>query len=143
MLQDGLCEELADAIEDAISPRMRLMQQGKAMEDFLGFFRLRADAMVKGANVVLFFDQTGTLNMAVRAPVASGETEQPISGTVNWLSGVPEQSWANPALCRALLEAWLGEKTLVPACTPVFAAGAKALLESENIRRQTRKGGSG
>ena len=108
------------------------------MEEVLDYLRSRSDALTKGANLVLFFTQTGSLNMAIKGP--SGEEE--VSGTVNWLSGVPEKSIDNNSLCRALLEVWLGESDSVPGSKPVFAAGARALLESENIRRETRKGGS-
>jgi len=139
MLKDGLNEEIATAIEEAIAPRMRLMQQGSVMDEFLGYWRSRAEAMGKGSNVVLFFTQTGTLNMAVKS---AAEGDEEISGNVNWLSMVPEKAIESPALFRALLEVWLGENGVVPAVKPIFAAGAKALLESENIRRQTRKGGS-
>ena len=138
LLQDGLAEQLIQTIEEAVAPRMRLMQQSSTMEEMLEYLRSRADALTKGANLVLFFTQTGSLNAAIKGP--SGEE---ISGKVNWLSGVPEKNIESSSLCRALLEVWLGESGVVPGSKPVFAAGAKALLESENIRRETRKGGTG
>jgi hypothetical protein len=138
ILRSGVGEQIADAIEEAIAPRMRLMQQTAVLDEFIGFFKQRAEDIDKAANVMIFFTQTGTVNIAVKSAAACEQT----GPAVNWLGGVPEKSIESPALSRALLEVWLGENSVVPNAKPVFAAGAKALLESENIRRQTRKGGS-
>lgn len=119
---------------------MRLMQQGSVLEDFLRYLRSRSEDIKRGSNIVLLFTQTGTLSISIRKS-KDGESEP--TGSVNWLSGLPEKSIESPPLCRALLEVWLGENAVVPNAKPVFANGARALLESENIRRQTRKGGSG
>eukprot|EP00193_Tetraselmis_chui_P016742 CAMPEP_0177790452 /NCGR_PEP_ID=MMETSP0491_2-20121128/23362_1 /TAXON_ID=63592 /ORGANISM="Tetraselmis chuii, Strain PLY429" /LENGTH=301 /DNA_ID=CAMNT_0019312527 /DNA_START=135 /DNA_END=1040 /DNA_ORIENTATION=+ len=135
ILRSGVGEQIADAIEEAIAPRMRLMQQTAVLDEFIGFFKQRAEDIDKAANVMIFFTQTGTVNIAVKSAAACEQT----GPAVNWLGGVPEKSIESPALSR---EVWLGENSVVPNAKPVFAAGAKALLESENIRRQTRKGGS-
>jgi len=141
ILGNNVAEQLAVAIEEAAGPRMRLMQQGSMLDELTLYLRERTEAIAPGSNLVLFFTQTGTLNVSIKA--SASEEEGAPSGSVNWLSGVPEKSIESPALVRALLEVWLGENGVVPAAKPVIAAGAKALLESENIRRQTRKGGSG
>lgn len=44
---------------------------------------------------------------------------------------------------RALFELFLGEASIVPAARGVWAAGAKQLLESEQVKRESRKAGSG
>mmetsp|Transcript_16883 Transcript_16883/g.43266 ORF Transcript_16883/g.43266 Transcript_16883/m.43266 type:complete len:308 (+) Transcript_16883:163-1086(+) len=138
ILRSGVGEAIAEAIEEAIAPRMRLMQQTAVLDEFTGFFKERSEAIDKGSNVMIFFTQTGTVNLALRSAAACEET----GAAVNWLGGVPDKSIESPALARALLEVWLGENSVVPNAKPTFAAGAKALLESDNIRRQTRKGGS-
>lgn len=38
---------------------------------------------------------------------------------------------------------YLGENSVVPDAKKEWAKGAKALLESDQIKRDTRKGGSG
>eukprot|EP00191_Tetraselmis_sp_GSL018_P003071 CAMPEP_0177600390 /NCGR_PEP_ID=MMETSP0419_2-20121207/13595_1 /TAXON_ID=582737 /ORGANISM="Tetraselmis sp., Strain GSL018" /LENGTH=292 /DNA_ID=CAMNT_0019093375 /DNA_START=77 /DNA_END=955 /DNA_ORIENTATION=- len=139
ILRSNAGSQVADAIEEAIAPRMRMMQQSATLEEFAGFFRERSEAITKGTNVLLLVTPTGTLNVAIRQ---RADPEQ-ITGEVDWLGGVPDKVIESPGLCRALLEVWLGENSVTPGAKPVFAAGARALLESENIRRDSRKGGSG
>eukprot|EP00951_Prasinocladus_malaysianus_P015139 scaffold115899_cov33-Prasinocladus_malaysianus.AAC.1 len=57
ILRDNVGEQIADAIEEAVAPRMRLMQQTSVLEDFINYFRERGEAIDKGANVMLFFTQ--------------------------------------------------------------------------------------
>lgn len=45
------------------------------------------------------------------------------------------------ALCRALFEVFLGNESVVPDARKVWAAGARSLLDSENVKRATRKSG--
>jgi hypothetical protein len=52
-------------------------------------------------------------------------------------------SVASAGLCRALFEAYLGGSSVVPDVRGTWAAGARALLDSDRVRRDTRKGGSG
>ena len=48
----------------------------------------------------------------------------------------------SPMLCRALFEVFLGADSIVPDARSAWAAGARALLSSEQVRRDTRKSGA-
>jgi len=63
---------------------------------------------------------------------------------VNALSQAePDIRIESPGLCRALFEVYLGSNSVVPDAIGVWAEGTKKLLESEEVRRATRRGGSG
>jgi hypothetical protein len=55
----------------------------------------------------------------------------------------PKDVLQSQGFSRALFELFLGEASIVPAARPVWAAGARELLESEIVKRDSRKGGSG
>lgn len=54
----------------------------------------------------------------------------------------PECLIASPNLARAFFELFLGERDLVPGARTAWAAGAKELLDSEQVKRETRKAGA-
>lgn len=56
---------------------------------------------------------------------------------------VADLSLASASLCRALFEVYLGSSPVVPEAKKEWAKGARALLDSEKVRRDSRKGGSG
>lgn len=56
---------------------------------------------------------------------------------------VADLSIPSPSLCRALFEVYLGASSVIPEARKEWAKGAKALLESDKVWRDTRKGGSG
>jgi hypothetical protein len=45
----------------------------------------------------------------------------------------------SPSLCRGLFEVFMGEASVVKGAREVWAAGARNLLDSENVKRATRK----
>ena len=45
-------------------------------------------------------------------------------------------------LCRALFEVFLGADSIVPDARSAWAAGARTLLSSDQVRRDTRKSGA-
>lgn len=55
----------------------------------------------------------------------------------------PKDILKSQGFSRALFELFLGEASIVPAARAVWAAGARELLESDIVKRETRKGGSG
>ena len=55
----------------------------------------------------------------------------------------PDIRIESPGLCRALFEVYLGSNSVVPDAIGVWAEGTKKLLDSEEVRRATRRGGSG
>jgi hypothetical protein len=54
----------------------------------------------------------------------------------------PQLRVESPMLCRALFEVFLGSESVVPDARAAWAAGARALLSSEQVRRDTRKSGA-
>lgn len=58
------------------------------------------------------------------------------------LQAKPELRIESPMLCRALFETYLGSESVVPDARSAWAAGARSLLASEQVRRDTRKSGS-
>ena len=59
------------------------------------------------------------------------------------VQGSPDLRIESPGICRALFEVYLGSNTVVPDAIPVWAEGTKKLLDSEEVKRATRRGGSG
>ena len=55
----------------------------------------------------------------------------------------PDLRIESSGMCRAMFEVYLGSNTVVPDAIAVWAEGTKKLLESEEVRRATRRGGSG
>ena len=47
----------------------------------------------------------------------------------------------SPGLCRALFEVYTGSDTVVPEAKKAWAEGARQLLDSEEVRRSTRRAG--
>ena len=59
------------------------------------------------------------------------------------LQAEPDLRIDSPGMCRALFEVYLGGSTVVPEAKVTWAKGARQLLDSEEVRRASRKGGSG
>ena len=59
------------------------------------------------------------------------------------LQAEPDLRIDSPGMCRALFEVYLGGSTVVPEAKATWAKGARQLLDSEEVRRASRKGGSG
>lgn len=53
----------------------------------------------------------------------------------------PDLKIESPGLCRALFEVYTGSNSVVPDAKVTWAEGAKALLDSDEIRRSSRKSG--
>ncbi len=51
----------------------------------------------------------------------------------------PELRIRSAALCRALFEIFLGEAPAVPEARDAWVKGTKSLLESDTVKRATRK----
>lgn len=52
----------------------------------------------------------------------------------------PKNRLRSEGFCRALFELFLGGESVVADARPVWAAGARELLESERVKREMRKG---
>lgn len=56
---------------------------------------------------------------------------------------LPEFRSQSVALCRGLFEVFLGSESVVPDAKSQWAQGARNLLESERVQKDTRPGGFG
>lgn len=119
-----------EALNEALRPRMSLTGELSTLDEFKKFFEQKK--LGKGTNVVLMYRTDATLDVAVRE-------QRPET----WANMVADLSIPSASLCRALFEVFLGEKSVIPDARKEWATGARALLESDRVRRDTRKGGSG
>ncbi len=71
--------------------------------------------------------------------------QQPMTGPVPLPhpQAQPELRIRSATLCRALFELFLGGSPVVPDARAAWVKGAKLLLDSENVKRESRKAGSG
>ena len=53
----------------------------------------------------------------------------------------PDLRIESAGMCRALFEVYMGSKPVIPEAKAEWARGARALLETEEVRRATRKSG--
>jgi hypothetical protein len=118
-----------DALNEALQPRLSLSGELAVLDTFKAFFD--GKKLSNGTNIVLLYRGDGTLDVVVKDK----------QDTLDKAS--PDLSIPSAGLCRALFEIYLGTKSLVPDAKKEWAKGAKELLDSDKVRRDTRKGGSG
>lgn len=123
MVRDVDGSTFVEALEEALRPRMALAGDLSSLEKLRDYF-INAKKMTKGTKIVLLYRTDATLDV-------TKDLEE------------PPLSIASPTLCRALFEVYLGESSVVPEARKEWAKGARALLESEKVKRDSRKGGSG
>ncbi|BDA46693.1 probable chalcone-flavonone isomerase [Coccomyxa sp. Obi] len=122
-------KQFYEALEEALAPRLRLAGDTGSLTKFGDF--LSGRSLEKGTGVVLFYRVEGVLEVAVLPP-----------GTTDYSLAKPELRVESPMLCRALFEVYMGSESVVPDARAAWAAGARTLLASEQVRRDTRKSGS-
>jgi hypothetical protein len=130
LVRDVEGAQFVEALNEALTPRMSLTGELSVLKEFQTFFQEKK--LTKGTNIVLMYRTDATLDVVVRS-------ERP----ADWSNMVGDLSIGSPSLCRALFEVFLGEKSVIPDARKEFANGARALLESDKVRRDTRKGGTG
>ena len=103
-----------------------------SLEKFSGFFE--GVKLSKGTQVMCLWTKTGELHVVVLNAAAA---------TTDLEKLTPQNKLQSEGFARALFELFLGQQSVVADARPVWAAGAKELLESEIVKRETRKAGSG
>lgn len=93
------------------------------------------DTLCVYVQVMCLWTKAGALEVVVLDEAAAASTQLE--------KVVPKNVLKSQGFSRALFELFLGEASTVPAARPVWAAGARELLESEIVKRDSRKGGSG
>jgi hypothetical protein len=121
------------ALEEALAPRLRLSGDTASLDKFKAFLSDRK--LAKGTVLALLWRPEGVLDVAI----ASDPDRAAATFASPDAAGV---SISSPGLCRALFEVYLGDSAVSPDARAAWARGARALLATENVKRDTRKGGS-
>lgn len=116
-----------EALNEALEPRMRLMGEMTTLEQFKLFFM--GKTIDKGSNIILLWRQPDSLEMTITTDKSQ-----------DFSKAIPDLVLSSAGLCRALFEVYLGAASVVPEAKGVWARGARGLLESEQVKRDTRKG---
>jgi len=85
--------------------------------------------------VMCLWTKAGDLEVVLLPPASAAST--------NLETIAPKNRMRSEGFCRALFELFLGGESLVADAKPTWAAAAKELLESEQVKRESRKAGSG
>lgn len=104
-----------------------------SLEKFTGFFD--GVKLSKNTQVMCLWTKTGELQVVILDPAAAA--------SIDLEKVAPANRLQSEGFARALFELFLGQESVVSDARPLWAAGAKELLESEIVKRDTRKTGSG
>ena len=87
----------------------------------------QAKKLTTGTEILLFWNVVGDTEVLVTPSAAD-----------SYVSAKPELRIRSLSLCRGLFEIFLGSEPAVLAGRAVWAAGARSLLESDNVKRNTK-----
>jgi len=124
-------QQFVEALEESLRPRMALSGDMASLQKLQDFFMQKK--LTKGSVITLVYKLDSSLDICVR------EAPRPVS----YEGEIPDVCIESPSLARALFETYLGASSIIPEARKEWAEGARKLLESERIRRETRPGGSG
>jgi hypothetical protein len=96
------------------------------LDQFRAFFEGRK--LAKRTAITLLYRPEAVLDVSVRPQQAAD-----LSGAA------PDISLPSASLCRALFEVYMGSSPVIPEAKGEWARGARGLLESDKVRRDTRK----
>lgn len=130
LLRDVDGATFVEALNDALRPRLVLAGESLTLNKFGAIFQ--GKKLTKGTNILLVYGTDATLDVSIREQRPG-----------DWSAELPDASIPSPSLCRALFEVFLGQASVVPEARKEWAQGARALLESDKVKRDSRKGGSG
>lgn len=124
-------EQFFGAIEEALTPRLSVTGEIGTLNKFKQFFD--GKSLEKGSNILLLWKKEGVLEVVAKSH-PSGEDYSQVK---------PDLTIDSPGMCRALFEVYTGSNTVVPEAKKAWAEGARLLLDSEEVRRNTRRAGPG
>uniref|UniRef100_A0A7S3QJQ2 Chalcone-flavonone isomerase family protein n=1 Tax=Dunaliella tertiolecta TaxID=3047 RepID=A0A7S3QJQ2_DUNTE len=132
LVRDVSGEMFAGALNDTLVPRMKLAGEMDKLEEFKAIFQ--GKNLVEGTEVAMFWNVgTDELDVLVTPPQQQGFRD--------YANLQPEKKIKSSSLSRGLFEVFLGEDSVTPLARIEWAKGARNLLESEQVRRETRQGG--
>uniref|UniRef100_A0A383VLI9 Chalcone-flavonone isomerase family protein n=1 Tax=Tetradesmus obliquus TaxID=3088 RepID=A0A383VLI9_TETOB len=130
MLRDLEGQQFSDAVDKKLGPRMQLTGDTASLEAFKSYFE--GQKLAKGTQVMCLWTKAGDLEVVLLDAAAAAAADlQRIA---------PKNRLRSEGFCRALFELFLGGESVVADARPVWAAGARELLESERVKREMRKG---
>lgn len=122
LLRDVDGATFADALNKSLVPRMTIAGETALLKEFMSLFESKK--LTNQTEITLFNNVLGeTEVLVVPSPSPSYSSTQ------------PEKKYKSAALARALLEIFLGDSPVVQGAKEEWAAGAKLLLESEQVKR--------
>ncbi|EFJ51055.1 hypothetical protein VOLCADRAFT_103700 [Volvox carteri f. nagariensis] len=128
LVRDVTGEQFTEAINKSLAPRMQLAGDTASLDKFNAFFSSKN--LVNNTEVLLLWSMAGDLEVLVTPPVTAPQ---------EYGQATPELRISSPALSRGLFEIFLGSSPVVPEARAEWVKGAKTLLESENVKRASRK----
>lgn len=131
LLRDITGQQFADAIEEALGPRVKITGESAALQQFISFFTTQQ--LPKDTQVVFVWPLKASGEAELQGEVVRPGDNRDLVATA------PELRISSPGISRALFELYIGDASLVPEGRAAFVAGAKELLDSENVKRETRK----
>ena len=130
LVRDVDGQQFVEALDEALRPRMSLSGDTASLQKFQEFFMNKK--LTKGTVLKLVYKVDSSLDISVKEKRPSSFEQE-----------VPDICIESASLSRALFEVYLGQSSIIPDAKKEWADGARKLLESEKIRRNTRPGGSG
>ncbi|GLI58762.1 hypothetical protein VaNZ11_000342 [Volvox africanus] len=128
LVRDVTGEQFTEAINKSLLPRMQLAGDTASLDQFNAYFNSKN--LANNTEVLLLWSMAGDLEVLVTPPISSPQ---------EYGEEKPEMRINSPALGRGLFEIFLGSSPVVPDARTEWVKGAKALLESENVKRASRK----
>ncbi|GIL70578.1 hypothetical protein Vretimale_3698 [Volvox reticuliferus] len=128
LVRDVTGEQFTEAINKSLLPRMQLAGDTASLDQFNAYFNSKN--LANNSEVLLLWSVAGDLEVLVTPPTTFPH---------EYGEAKPELRINSPALGRGLFEIFLGSSPVVPDARTEWAKGAKALLESENVKRASRK----
>ena len=108
-----------------IPPIPYVLGETAQLNEFMALFQ--AKKLTTGTEILLFWNVVGDTEVLVTPSAAD-----------SYVSAKPELRIRSLSLCRGLFEIFLGSEPAVLAGRAVWAAGARSLLESDNVKRNTK-----
>lgn len=115
-----------EALEDKLAPRLRLTGGSEALQQFGEF--VSKQPLEKGTNVLMMWRGSDTLDVVIRA----GAADYSKRGADLTITSIP--------FSRGLFEVFLGTDSVVPEAKKQWAQGARNLLETDRVQKDTRGG---
>ncbi|PNH03324.1 hypothetical protein TSOC_010632 [Tetrabaena socialis] len=128
LTRDITGEQFTDAINKTLLPRMQLAGDTASLDIFNNYFNSKS--LGKDCEVLLLWSMAGDLELLVTPPVTE---------PYEYDTAKPELRISSAALGRGLFELFLGSTPVVPGARAEWVKGAKLLVESESVKRASRK----